>query len=823
METSRTRKEGGRAPRTERRDDVGLLLAVLDAEPNPVWVTAESGSIVLTNAAFQLTFGTVSGTGTTRSGEPWQDADVQARMEIAERTVRRSGEPMLDARERLAVAGGGVRGFDLLRRRVSLGGGEAAVVTIATPADAGEDADRRATAAEARLDAMLTAAPSAIVIVDGDLHVSAWNSEAERLLGWRTIDVVGRPLPFRHIVQGQARHDVRTLLASELSSTRVEAVVYRRDGAQIEVEVGAVAIRSADGAPAGSVIFLEEVGERRRSEEQLRIRERAIASVATGVVILDARAAGCPIISANEAFERITGYGAAELIGRGCELVLGPDTSPAQRAEIVDSSRDGARSSLTVRCHRKNGEQFWNEVSFSPIAGPSGSVTHIVATAQDVTERRQAAEALEHLAYYDPVTDLPNRTLMRQRAQMAIARSRESGNPIAALVVDLHGLRQIEKLGHGIGDFVLQVIGVRLVSALPETAVVGRLRGDQFGIVLDGDEGTAAAAARRIVDALEQSVTIEEVVLHVEGSVGIAAYPTVGRDGQSLLRCAELAARHAEQTGTPSATYSADLDDGLEGTLTLLGQLRSALEAGELLLHYQGALDVREGRIRHAEALIRWDHPTRGLVMPGGFVPMAEQSSLVRPLTLWVVRAALIQLRSWLDTDLRVGVSINLSARNLHDQRLVSDIAGLLAEFEIPASLLTFEVTESALMADLAQATNVLQGIKSLGADISIDDFGTGYSSYSYLRGSIIDEIKIDRMFVSGMIDHPRDRMIVRSIIQLGHDLGLRVVAEGAETATVVEMLASMGCDVVQGYQIARPAPADHFAALVRDRERHAA
>jgi len=823
METSRSRKERGRRTPSPGRDDVALLLAVLDAEPNPVWVTAESGSIVLTNAAFQSSFGAVTATGMTPAGEPWQDADVRARMAIAERTVRRTGQPMLDPLERLAVAGGGTRGFDLLRRRVALSGGETAVVTIATAADAREEAESRAATAESRLDAMLTAAPSAILIIDGDLRVTAWNAEAERLLGWRAIDVVGRQLPFRHFVQGGARHDVRDLLASELSASRVEATLYRRDGAQIEVELAAVAVRSGDGRPAGSAVFLEEVGERRRAEEQLRIRERAIASVATGVVILDARAVGLPIISANEAFERISGYGAADLIGRGCDLLFGPETAADQRARLAEASRPGGGGTFTVRCHRKNGEQFWNEMSFSPITGPSGDVTHIVATSQDVTERRQAAEALEHLAYYDPVTDLPNRTLMRQRAQMAIARSRESGTPSAALVVDLHGLRQIEKLGHGIGDFVLQVIGVRLVSALPETAVVGRLRGDQFGILLEGDTALAAATARRIVAALEQSVTIEEVVLHVEGSVGIAVYPENGRDGQSLLRCAELAARHAEQSGIAFASYSADLDDGLEGTLTLLGQLRSALEAGELLLHYQAALDLRDRRIRHAEALIRWDHPTRGLVMPGGFVPMAEQSSLVRPLTLWVVRAALTQLRSWLDANLHVGISINLSARNLHDQRLVGDIEGLLAEYGIPASLLTFEVTESALMADLAQATNVLQGIKSLGADISIDDFGTGYSSYSYLRGSIIDEIKIDRMFVSGMLGHPRDRMIVRSIIQLGHDLGLRVVAEGAETAEVVEMLASMGCDVVQGYEIARPAPADHFAALVRDRERHAA
>jgi PAS domain S-box-containing protein/diguanylate cyclase (GGDEF)-like protein len=668
--------------------------------------------------------------------------------------------------------------------------------------------------ADQRFATLTDGLPLGVVVLDATWCVAHWNPEAERLFGWRAIEVAGRQAPIR-FEDGRAFDERGEGLDPGTGPLRFEGRCRRRDGALLDAAFTFLPIPGVAGQAGGCMVLIEEAGERRRAEEQLQLRDRALAAASNAIIIVDARLPGRPIVSVNAAFERITGYSAAETIGRNARFLQGPASEDAAIADLARAEHLGIAATVTLLNYRKNGEAFWNELTLSPVISLHGEVTHFVGVMQDVTERRQAQDALEHLAFYDPVTDLPNRTLLRQRTQMAIAQAREQGRQVALLVANLRSFDELEKLGPGIPDLVLQVVGSRLLTGAPSGSTVARLRGDQFAVLLFADGDGAVTAARNVIEVLERGVAIEELALHVEGSVGIAVYPEHALDASNLVRCAETAARQAEGAAAPYAMYSAEADRRDEA-LSLLGELRPAIEDEELTLHYQPEVEAASGRPMRVEALVRWQHPKRGLIMPGQFVVAAERSSLIRPLTLWVVKSALAQLRSWLDTGLDIGVAVNLSARNLHDQRLVADVAALLERFRVPAQLLTLEITESALMADLVRGTEGLRRLKELGLAISVDDFGTGYSSFAYLRGDLVDEIKIDRSFVDGVTRNRNDLAIVRSVVHLGHDLGLRVVAEGAETAAHLSALVELGCDMIQGYYIARPGPPETIEPSLR-------
>ena len=377
--------------------------------------------------------------------------------------------------------------------------------------------------------------------------------------------------------------------------------------------------------------------------------------------------------------------------------------------------------------------------------------------------------------------------------------------------MDLDRFKEInDTLGHRYGDLLLVELARRLESVLRRSDTVARLGGDEFGILvrqLSESTGDLDQALERILAALELPFRADGLPLHVEASIGVARFPAHGHDVDVLLQRADVAMYVAKETGAPHAVYDEELDRHDTASLKLLSELPRAIRDHELVLHYQPKLDMRTGELAGIEALTRWQHPTRGLIQPGEFVPAAEKTGLVEPFTRYVLDEALSQLARWDAEGYRLSVAVNLSMRNLHDPTLPEQVARLLAKWKLPGERLTVELTESAIISDPARTSDVICRLKELGVGVAIDDFGTGYTSLAYLARLAITQLKIDRSFVLNMRNRADDAAIVRSIITLGHDLGLEVVAEGVETKATFDQLAGLGCDTAQGFWLGRPIP----------------
>jgi len=422
------------------------------------------------------------------------------------------------------------------------------------------------------------------------------------------------------------------------------------------------------------------------------------------------------------------------------------------------------------------------------------------------------------LAYEDPLTDLANRSRFTISLEQAIGLAAEQRVGLAVLVMDLDRFKYVnDSLGHGVGDHVLREVSTRLKATVAEAECIARLGGDEFAILVRHPGGTDfAAEARRIIDALESPILYEGQPLDVGASIGIAHYPEHGRDAQTLVRNADIAMYAAKRNKTGHAIYEAHYDTCQQEHLSLLSELRRAVEHDELRLYYQPKVSLHSANISSVEALIRWEHPKRGLVSPALFIPFAEQTGYIKLLTSWVLREAVRQIGEWLRDGVRLSVSVNISARDLMNRDLPDQVADLLAEYGVSPSLLCLEITESGFMEDPTHAQRVLDRLSELGVKLSIDDYGTGYSSLSYLMRLPVQELKIDRSFISSMASDPEIATIVRSTIDLGHNLNLKVVAEGVEDMAEWKMLRVLGCDDAQGFLMSKPLEPRSLLAWIR-------
>jgi diguanylate cyclase (GGDEF)-like protein len=436
--------------------------------------------------------------------------------------------------------------------------------------------------------------------------------------------------------------------------------------------------------------------------------------------------------------------------------------------------------------------------------------------------RRQAAEN-EHQARHDGLTGLPNRGSFYDRVAAALVESRSSGEMGAVMIVDLDRFKEVnDTLGHHSGDELLCEAGDRLLAALREGDVLSRLGGDEFAVLLPRVESVegASAVAARLCQALEAPFVLHGLTVHLEASLGIAMFPEHGDAVETLVQRADVAMYVAKGSTSAYEVYAASHDRHSAGRLALLGELRHAIDNDEFVLNYQPKASLRSGEVDGVEALVRWIHPERGMVPPDEFIPLAEQTGVIKPLTALVLDAALAQCRAWRDSGLGLTVAVNLSVRNLLDAHLPEAIGELLSRHELPPSALELEITESTIVADQVRALDVLTRLNGMGIGLSVDDFGTGYSSLAYLKDLPVSELKIDRKFVNNMTEDGDDAFIVRSTIDLGRNLGLQVVAEGVETEAVWDQLAALGCDLAQGYYLTRPLPADELTAwLVKRRQ----
>jgi diguanylate cyclase (GGDEF)-like protein len=438
----------------------------------------------------------------------------------------------------------------------------------------------------------------------------------------------------------------------------------------------------------------------------------------------------------------------------------------------------------------------------------------IVARASRRLQRQSEENRMQ--ALHDPLTGLPNRRSMYARLGKLVDDARD-GRALALLVADLDGFKELnDTLGHHAGDAVLAQLGPRARDAVPEAEIVARMGGDEFAVLTYEDvPGGAAGVAERIRAALIEPFMVDGISLAVQASIGIARYPEHGRDVHELMQHADVAMYQAKTQQAGWLEYEADRDDHSRVRLALAGELRRAISEGELVVHYQPKADLESGAVISVEALVRWEHPERGLLLPGEFLPMAEQTGLIRPLTLYVLEAAASQTCEWDELGLNLRVAVNLSMANMIDSQLPGDVAALLAKHRLAPSRLILEITENVVMADPARTIEILEQLRSLGVGLSLDDFGTGHSSLAYLRRLEVDELKIDRSFVTDMIHDDQNAAIVRSTIELAHAVGVRIVAEGVEDADTLFELKAMGADEAQGFYLSPGVPPTEILAML--------
>jgi diguanylate cyclase (GGDEF)-like protein len=446
--------------------------------------------------------------------------------------------------------------------------------------------------------------------------------------------------------------------------------------------------------------------------------------------------------------------------------------------------------------------------------------THSLKIASEELAEKQREN--EYQAFHDHLTGLPNRLLFRLQLGDAIEEAAGKGGRLAVMLMDLDHFKEVnDALGHHVGDRLLAAVGPRLAETIREEDLMARLGGDEFGVLVRdvADDATAIGIADRLIEGLHHPVTVDELDLDVSASIGISFYPDHASDADTLLRHADVAMYASKETGTTFEVYDESIDTHKPELVKLVSQVRPAIDDEQFRMYFQPKIRLSDGRVAGAEALIRWHHPTLGRLSPAAFIPMVEKTVLLQPLTHWALNDVLRVWRRWSDEGIKIPVAVNVSPRTLLDQDLPQVVGDLLARWGVPPRYLRLELTENFLVADSGRSDTVLNGLSQVGVGLSIDDFGTGFSSLSYLKRLPIEEIKIDRSFVSHMMERVEDFTIVRATVELGRNLGLRVVAEGVQDRDTFDRLGDFGCDEAQGYYIARPLEPEDFWRWLSHRE----
>jgi histidine ammonia-lyase len=566
----------------------------------------------------------------------------------------------------------------------------------------------------------------------------------------------------------------------------------------------------------------------RASEEQFL----AVVANVPGAVYRCACNADWEIRFMSDHIERICGFPPADFVGNAVRS-YGSIIHPEDRSYVIEgvdeALEEGSPYSLRYRIIHAEGSERWVSERGRAILSDLGERLWLDGVILDVTEQvlaekardraeeglKRQAELNRHQALHDSLTGLPNRVLFHDRVGQAVLAGQRDGAEFAVLVMDLDRFKEInDTLGHACGDRLLVEVGKRLQSTVREVDSIARLGGDEFAMLLMGEcAQSVPGIMKRIRGALDRPFTLEDLPVQIDASIGVALYPSQASDVDGLIQRADVAMYVAKNANTGYAIYDLGQDRHDPGRLRLVSELRRAIDERELVLHYQPKIEVSSGRVTGVEALVRWLHPERGLVLPGEFIEVAQETSLIKPFTLYVVDEALRQCRALAQTGHEFTVAVNVSTRNLIDTDFPIEVAALLEKWGVRPELLELEITETAIVGDPFRMEAVLQRLAAMGLRLSVDDFGTGYTSLGYLSRLPINQLKIDRSFVANMTSSEDDAMIVRSAIDLGRNLGLEVVAEGVEDADIWDRLRSLGCDVAQGFLMSRPMPAHELAS----------
>ncbi len=553
-----------------------------------------------------------------------------------------------------------------------------------------------------------------------------------------------------------------------------------------------------------------------RSDNRAALLQRCLEASYNGVLIVDAQAADQPIIYANPAFERITGYREEEVLGRNCRFLQGSETRQPAIGEIRRSLAEHREVHVVLRNFRKDGSPFWNDLYIAPVPDERGVVTHYVGVQNDISERKRFESELAYNASHDVLTGLPNRSLLEDRLLQGCQIARRYSRELAVMLIDLDGFKPInDTLGHAVGDKVLVEVAQRMGAQIRPGDTLARLGGDEFVVLLPdlahGED--VLLVAERLIRSISRPYRLNELELHVTASIGITLSDGEIEQPMKLIQQADLAMYQAKQHGRNNYQwYTEHLNQEVSERMTLRNELQKAIEGMSFELHYQPQIDARSGAVIGSEALLRWPHAERGLISPLRFIPVAEDTGQIIPISQWVLDTACRHNRQLLDCGLARGaISVNISAVHFLRSNFIETVRRALDSSGLPASLLELEITESVLLKNAERAIYLLHELKKIGVGLALDDFGTGYSSLSYLKDLPIDKVKIDRSFVQELISDPRDAAITQGIISMAHHLNLKVVAEGVESAEQAAFLNRNQCDAFQGFLYARPMP---FAEL---------
>jgi diguanylate cyclase (GGDEF)-like protein/PAS domain S-box-containing protein len=569
-----------------------------------------------------------------------------------------------------------------------------------------------------------------------------------------------------------------------------------------------------------AVLFvIRIITERRDVEERLEAKEQEYKSLydqnPDAVYTLDLTGR---ILNSNPACLAVLGYAAGDIKGgRITHLIRDEDMD--RTVHLFEQAVAGEPQNYEIGIHHKNGQAVQLNVTNVPIV-VNGKVVGVYGIAKDITERKDAEQRIRHMAFYDTLTNLPNRVLFEERLRMELSQMQKIERQLAVMFLDLDRFKFInDTLGHAVGDRLLQGVTQRLLSIVETCDTVSRISGDEFAIILPDRAGAQEAGqlAQQILAGFTQPLMVDGIELFTTASIGISVYPDDGTDSATLIKNADMAMYRAKELGRNNyQMYTLSMNAHSEERLSLESDLRKALDRDEFVVYYQPQINVHTGELIGVEALVRWNHPKRGMISPGDFIPLAEETGLIVPIGEWVLRTACAQVKAWKESGFpQLRVAVNLSARQFLREDLVEVVARALHDTELAPQYLDLEITESMTMHNVDRAIMILHGLKNLGVHISLDDFGTGYSSLSYLKHFPIHMLKIDQSFVRDITTDPDDAAIASSIIALAHTLNLHVIAEGVETEEQLAYLTGHGCHEMQGYLFSPPVPVAKFEDLL--------
>lgn len=672
-----------------------------------------------------------------------------------------------------------------------------------------------------RLTTTLASITEAFVTLDRHCCFTYLNQESERLLQKTTAELLGL----------EVWHDFNADLAQRLRAKLTLAIDTNR---RIELEdyfasLGKWLEVRAYPFAEGLAVYFRDVTERRRSQEQLMLLETSVARLNDIVAIAEAGSGPDDeprMVFVNDAFEKQTGYSRADVLGQSPRILLELDPAMVKVLEMAKGLQETRQARTELMIRRKNGVSFWVELEVVSVQASAEEVTHWVAVGRDITQRKNAEDMIRHLAFYDPLTDLPNRQLLLDRLQKALSQSARTGQHGALMFIDLDNFKILnDTLGHHIGDQLLRQVAQRLTKSVRKTDTVARLGGDEFVVMVDDLSTDADAAASKLRALSEKVLNVLREPFQIAGhqhfatpSIGVASFSGEQSDVSDLLKQADLAMYQAKGLGRNTLCF---FDPDMQATVSANAAVGAALRVGlrekQFVVHYQPQVD-RLGTITGVEALVRWQHPEKGLIKPADFIPVAEDTGLILPLGMWVLEAACEQLAIWSrqPQTANLSIAVNVSVYQFRHPNFVDMVMASISRTGIQPQRLKLELTES-LLADRMEITIEKMGmLKELGVTLSLDDFGVGYSSLSYLKRLPLDQLKIDKGFVADVLTDPNDAAISRAIIALAQSLSLQVVAEGVETQEQRDFLAEQGCDHFQGHLYAPALPIELLDALLR-------